>query len=50
VAQLRARGARLVLSVGNSEFVQATRLLGASAPRALARDVLPNVVGPSSST
>jgi ABC-type dipeptide/oligopeptide/nickel transport system permease subunit len=36
----------LVLSVGNADFVQASRLLGASAPRALARDVLPNVVGP----
>jgi peptide/nickel transport system permease protein len=36
----------LVLSVGQSEFVQATRLLGASAPRALVRDVLPNVIGP----
>jgi peptide/nickel transport system permease protein len=36
----------LVLSLGNAEFVQASRLLGASAPRALVRDVLPNVVGP----
>ena len=36
----------LVLSVGNADFVQASRLLGASAPRALVRDVLPNVVGP----
>jgi peptide/nickel transport system permease protein len=36
----------LVLSVGQSEFVQATRLLGASAPRALVRDVMPNVIGP----
>jgi ABC-type dipeptide/oligopeptide/nickel transport system permease subunit len=36
----------LVLSVGDAEFVQASRLLGASAPRALVRDVLPNVVGP----
>jgi ABC-type dipeptide/oligopeptide/nickel transport system permease subunit len=36
----------LVLAVGGSEFVQATRLLGASAPRALMRDVLPNVIGP----
>ena len=36
----------LVLSVGESEYVWATRLLGASSRRALARDVLPNVVGP----
>jgi peptide/nickel transport system permease protein len=36
----------LVLSVGESEYVWATRLLGASARRALVRDVLPNVVGP----
>jgi peptide/nickel transport system permease protein len=36
----------LVLSVGDSEYVWATRLLGASARRALVRDVLPNVVGP----
>jgi peptide/nickel transport system permease protein len=36
----------LVLSVGNAEFVQTTRLLGSSAPRALTRDVLPNVFGP----
>jgi peptide/nickel transport system permease protein len=36
----------LVLSVGDSEYVQSARLLGASARRALFRDVLPNVVGP----
>jgi peptide/nickel transport system permease protein len=36
----------LVLSVGESEYVWATRLLGSSSRRALARDVLPNVVGP----
>jgi peptide/nickel transport system permease protein len=36
----------LVLSVGDSEFVQSSRLLGSPARRALARDVMPNVVGP----
>src|SRR5256886_15799777 len=36
----------LVLSVGDSEYVQAARLLGAPARRTLVRDVLPNVVGP----
>jgi peptide/nickel transport system permease protein len=36
----------LVLSVGESEFVQSARLLGAPARRTLVRDVLPNVVGP----
>jgi peptide/nickel transport system permease protein len=36
----------LVLSIGDSEYVWATRLLGASARRSLVRDVLPNVVGP----
>jgi peptide/nickel transport system permease protein len=36
----------LVLSVGDSEYVQSARLLGAPARRALFRDVLPNVVGP----
>ncbi len=36
----------LVLSVGQTEYVAASRLLGASARRALARDVLPNVFGP----
>jgi peptide/nickel transport system permease protein len=36
----------LVLSVGESEYVQAARLLGAPARRTLVRDVLPNVAGP----
>lgn len=36
----------LVLSVGESEYVQSARLLGAPARRTLFRDVLPNVVGP----
>jgi peptide/nickel transport system permease protein len=36
----------LVLSVGDSEYVQSARLLGAPARRALFRDVLPNVAGP----
>ena len=36
----------LVLSVGDSEYVQSARLLGASSARTLARDVLPNVIGP----
>ena len=36
----------LVLSVGESEYVQAARLLGAPARRTLIRDVLPNVAGP----
>jgi peptide/nickel transport system permease protein len=36
----------LVLSVGDSEYVQSARLLGSSARRALFRDVLPNVAGP----
>jgi len=36
----------LVLSVGESEYVWATRLLGTSARRALVRDVVPNVIGP----
>jgi peptide/nickel transport system permease protein len=36
----------LVLSVGDSEYVWASRLLGASARRALVREVLPNVIGP----
>jgi peptide/nickel transport system permease protein len=36
----------LVLAVGDSEFVQSARLLGAPARRALFRDVLPNVAGP----
>jgi peptide/nickel transport system permease protein len=36
----------LVLSVGQSEYVQSARLLGAPARRTLVRDVLPNVAGP----
>jgi peptide/nickel transport system permease protein len=36
----------LVLSVGDSEYVQSARLLGVPARRALVRDVLPNVAGP----
>jgi peptide/nickel transport system permease protein len=36
----------LVLSVGDTEYVQSARLLGSSARRALFRDVLPNVAGP----
>jgi peptide/nickel transport system permease protein len=36
----------LVLSVGDTEYVQSARLLGASARRALVRDVVPNVAGP----
>jgi peptide/nickel transport system permease protein len=36
----------LVRSVGQAEYVSSARLLGASAPRALIRDVLPNVFGP----
>ncbi len=36
----------LVLTVGDSEYVQSARLLGASARRALVKDVLPNVAGP----
>jgi ABC-type dipeptide/oligopeptide/nickel transport system permease subunit len=36
----------LVLSVGDSEYVQSARLLGSSARRTLFRDVLPNVAGP----
>lgn len=36
----------LVLSVGDSEYVQSARLLGASARRTLLRDVVPNVAGP----
>jgi ABC-type dipeptide/oligopeptide/nickel transport system permease subunit len=36
----------LVLSVGESEYVQSARLLGASSRRTLFRDVLPNVAGP----
>lgn len=36
----------LVLSVGDSEYVQSARLLGSSARRTLFRDVMPNVAGP----
>ncbi len=36
----------LVATIGQSEYVQASRLLGASARRALWKEVLPNVVGP----
>jgi peptide/nickel transport system permease protein len=36
----------LVLSVGDSEFVESARLLGSSARRTLVRDVVPNVAGP----
>jgi peptide/nickel transport system permease protein len=36
----------LVLSARQADYVSATRLLGASARRALAVDVLPNVAGP----
>ena len=36
----------LVLTAGESEYVESARLLGASARRALFRDVLPNVAGP----
>ena len=36
----------LVLSLGDAEFVQAARLLGASSRRALVRDILPNLAGP----
>ena len=36
----------LVLTIGDSEYVAASRLLGASSRRAIVRDVLPNFVGP----
>jgi ABC-type dipeptide/oligopeptide/nickel transport system permease subunit len=36
----------LVMSAGDAEYVQSSRLLGASARSALFRDVLPNVIGP----
>jgi peptide/nickel transport system permease protein len=36
----------LVLSIGDSEYVQSSRLLGATSRRTLVRDVLPNVAGP----
>src|SRR5207237_2166267 len=37
----------LVLSIGDSEYVQSARLLGSSARRTLVRDVAPNVAGPA---
>jgi len=37
---------RLVLSIGDSEYVAAARLLGASSRRTIVRDVLPNFIGP----
>ena len=42
----RASSRGLVLSVGDSEYVQSARLLGASSRKTLFRDVLPNVAGP----
>jgi peptide/nickel transport system permease protein len=36
----------LVMSLGQSDYVSATRLLGASSRRALVVDVLPNIAGP----
>jgi peptide/nickel transport system permease protein len=36
----------LVLTVGDTEYVESARLLGSSARRTLFRDVLPNVAGP----
>jgi peptide/nickel transport system permease protein len=36
----------LVMAIGQTEYVTATRLLGSSARRSLVRDVLPNVAGP----
>jgi peptide/nickel transport system permease protein len=36
----------LVMTVGDAEYVQSARLLGASARRTVVRDVAPNVVGP----
>jgi peptide/nickel transport system permease protein len=36
----------LVLSLGETEFVQASRLLGSSSRRTLLREVLPNLAGP----
>lgn len=36
----------LVLSIGDSEYVQSSRLLGVSSRSALLREVLPNVAGP----
>jgi peptide/nickel transport system permease protein len=36
----------LVLSIGDSDYVQSARLLGVSSRKTLFRDVLPNVAGP----
>jgi peptide/nickel transport system permease protein len=36
----------LVTSLGSADYVSATRLFGASTPRALVKDVLPNIAGP----
>ena len=36
----------LVLSIGDSEYVQSARLLGVSSRKALVRDVVPNIAGP----
>ena len=36
----------LVLSLGDSQFVQSSRLLGSSSRRTLVRDILPNLAGP----
>jgi peptide/nickel transport system permease protein len=36
----------LVVSIGQAEYVQAFRLHGASARRAMVKEVLPNIVGP----
>jgi ABC-type dipeptide/oligopeptide/nickel transport system permease subunit len=36
----------LVLSIGSSEYVQAFRLHGASAKRAMWKEIVPNIVGP----
>lgn len=36
----------LVMAVGRSEYVQAFRLHGASAKRAMSKEILPNIVGP----
>ena len=36
----------LLLSVGDSEYVESARLLGSSARRTLFRDVVPNIAGP----
>ena len=36
----------LVLSIGDSDYVQSARLLGVSSRKTLVRDVLPNIAGP----